>query len=107
MTHTPFRSWCPACVKARAKASHHRAAESEEKGVATVHIDYWFMRDGRGEESQTIAVMKDDDSKAFGAHSVPQKGNVKWVAERLAQDIADMGHSKKIIIKSDQEPAIK
>jgi len=51
--------------------------------------------------------MKDDDSKAFGAHSVPQKGNVKWVAERLVQDIADMGHSKKIIIKSDQEPANK
>jgi len=48
VTHTPFRSWCPACVKARGKASHHRAAESEEKGVATIHIDYWFMRDGRG-----------------------------------------------------------
>ena len=58
-------------------------------------MDYWFMRDVRGEGFQTIAVMRDDDTKAFSAHPVPQKGNVQWMAERLAQDIADMGHPKK------------
>ncbi len=107
ITHTPFRSWCPECVKARGKATGHPGCEDEERGVPRVHIDYWFMRDGRGEESKTIAVMKDDDTKAIKAHAVPHKGNVAWVAEMLAKDIEDMGHSKRIIVKSDQEPALK
>ena len=103
ITHTPYRSWCPECVMARGKATGHPMMAGENKGVPGCHVDYWFMRDGRGEESRTIAVLKDEETKALAAHVVPQKGNVEWVAERLAKDVDDFGHSKKIILKSDQE----
>ena len=103
ITHTPYRSWCPECVMARGKATGHPTMAEEEKGVPACHVDYWFMRDSRGEESRTIAVLKDAETKAIAAHVVPQKGNVEWVAERLAKDVDDFGHSKKIILKSDQE----
>ena len=26
-THIPFRSWCPHCVRGKAKSDHHRAGE--------------------------------------------------------------------------------
>ena len=31
-THTPYRSWCLECVKARGKATDHHVAEHEERG---------------------------------------------------------------------------
>ena len=77
-------------------------AEEEERGVPTIHIDYWFMRHKRGEDSKTIAVMKDDDTKALAAHVVPHMGNVEWVAEMIAEDIDGFEHSKRVILKSDQ-----
>ena len=39
ITHTPYRSWCPECVKARAKANPHMTQEKQDKAVATIHID--------------------------------------------------------------------
>ena len=108
LTHTPYRSWCPECVRARGKAADHVKQEDQEKSVPSIHIDYWFMRDGRGEESRTVIEMKDSESKAFAAHAVPRKGDFQWAAKKMVEDLADMGHGKsKVIIKSDQENAIK
>ena len=104
VTHCPYRSWCPECVKARGKASPHPSHKpAEERGVATVSMDYWFMRDGRGEVKTTVVVMKDDETRAFAAHVVPQKGSEGLIGKLLAKDIDDFGHSKKVRIKCDQE----
>ena len=84
LTHTPYRSWCPECVKARGRATDHVSAGGEDRAIPTVHVDYWFMRDQKGAELVTVAAVKDDATKAYAAHVVPQKGNVKWVAETLA-----------------------
>ena len=31
-THTPYRAWCPYCVKGRGKNTQHRAGEDEARG---------------------------------------------------------------------------
>ena len=106
VNHTPYRSWCPECVKGRAKDSFHRKAKEEEKAVPTMHLDYWFMRDRQGAELVPVATMKDDISKTFKAHIVPGKGNVKGVAQMLVKDIEKMGYTGVVNIKCDQEAAL-
>ena len=106
ITHTPYRSWCKCCVIGRGKADSHFKAESEEKAIAGVHLDYWFMRDVQGGDSMPVLVAKDDETKAFAAHVVFQKGNVEWVADRVVEDLEKFGHSAKVCVKTDQEPAL-
>ena len=105
--HVPFRSWCSHCVMAAAKASpHRRDADEEADAVPHHHVDYWFMRDCKGAESTPVVVIKDSDTKAFGAHACLAKGNIDWVAERLCEDVENFGHVGKIVLKSDQESAL-
>ena len=45
-THIPFRSWCPHCVRGKAKSDHHRAGEG--LGVSetpVVSFDYASIGD--------------------------------------------------------------
>ena len=108
-THVPFRSWCPHCVSAAAKASPHKkiAEEDQEKAIPCLHADYWFMRDDKAGESVPVIVVKDDETKAVGGHVVTIKGSVDWVAEKICEDIERFGHVGKIILKTDQENALK
>ena len=108
LTHTPYRSWCPECVKGRAKMSPHRKLNADsEKAIPTVHVDYWFMRDRRGSELVAVATLKDDLTKTYKAHVVSNKGNVDGVADQIVKDLEMIGYgTKKIIIKCDQENAL-
>ena len=107
ITHTPFRSWCPECVKARAKAyPHFSVKKDEQRTIPTFHLDYWFMRDRRGAELVPVATMRDDLSKAFKAHVVSGKGDVAGVAKQLARDIERLGYDGDIALKCDQEAAL-
>ena len=90
--HVPFRPWCRYCVAAAATASPHMRDMSREAGaVPEHHVDYWCMRDHEGAESVPVVVIKDSDTKAFGAHACLVKGNVDWVAERLCEDGGNFG----------------
>ena len=42
LTHLPFRSWCPHCVRGRAKEMHHTQQPKVEPGVDEFHLDYCF-----------------------------------------------------------------
>ena len=103
--HVPYRSWCPECVSAAGKASPHRQQSEEERAVPGHHLDYWFMRDGPSQDSVPVVVMKDASTKTFAAHVCQQKGNVEWVAERICEDLDNIGHPR-VSLKSDQEPAL-
>jgi len=106
INHTPFRSWCPQCVKARGRATHHKKHEEQEKAIPDFHIDYWFMRDHRGAELVPVANIKDGKSKTNKAHVVPGKGNAEGVAKKIVRDIEEMGYNGVISLKGDQENAI-
>lgn len=108
-THLPYRSWCPICVRGRAVGIAHRKNREGRSESEFPHIvfDYCFM--GREEEDETIAiqVMKDTRSKAWFAHVVPKKGIGHEHGVTMAlEDILLMGY-KKIILKCDNEPALK
>ena len=55
--------------------------------------------------AQRLVVMKDSMSKAICANVVPRKGDHEYAVMRAVQDIRSLGY-KRIILKSDQEPAL-
>ena len=49
LTHMPYRSWCPHCVRGRGKEmSHRRKKDLEEASVPEYHLDYCFPGDEDG-----------------------------------------------------------
>ena len=40
MFHSPYRNWCPVCVKARGKESDHRKSLDEPRGLSEYSFDY-------------------------------------------------------------------
>ena len=109
VSHLPFRAWCRHCVKGKAKGLPHRIKkERVEEQVPLVSIDYMFMHDKQkeGEErGMPILVMKDRKTRVVRARVVPQKGRNAYAIKILAGMIVSLGY-KKILLKSDQEPAV-
>ena len=64
--------------------------------------DSWEFKEG----SNPIGVMKDRPTGDLFTNVFPKKGRDEYAIRRVGQDLFFWGH-KKIIIKSDQEPAIK
>ena len=45
LTHLPYRSWCPHCVKGKAKRRHHRRKETNRvSGVPVISVDYMWLK---------------------------------------------------------------
>ena len=62
LTHLPFRSWCPHCVRGKSKGKPHRRAKEEPRELPTVALDYTFMHESQEkyeEEGMPILVAKD------------------------------------------------
>ena len=77
VTHLPFRSWCPHCVKGKAKGKKHESSK-EKSEIAQVSIDYMFMsssQEGSEEKGMPILVTKDRDS---GMVTGPEGGSTGW-----------------------------
>ena len=106
-THIPAKTWCPACVEGKlANAPHRKRTTDGDKTVPEVGLDYAFLREANSEESLTILVMKDRDSKMIFADAVEMKGRgLDGTVQRVVENLARLGH-KKVILRSDQEPAI-
>ncbi len=105
-THIPSQPWCPACVAGKKpNAPHKRQAEGEHL-VPEIGLDYAFLRESDSDETLTVLVMKDRDSKTIFADVVEMKGRgMKGTVENAVRNIARLGY-KKVILCSDQEPAI-
>ena len=130
-THIPFRSWCPFCVAGKAKANPHMSqGECQPCGVNIVSIDYAFLGDkappkeqeeGSSDEDAddeaeeatntkknlTVLVMRDRVTRYVTASVVPRKGDHPYTVQRVGTDITEVLGYKRVIIKSDQERAIK
>ena len=75
LTHVPFRSWCPHCVRGRGISDQHkRTKEKEDRGLPVVHMDYAFFRRKVGGRVAPTVVSKERKSGALAAHVVPYKG---------------------------------
>jgi hypothetical protein len=106
--HLPFRSWCPECVAGRRDNPPHTRRTEEERQVPEVMLDYAFVRRQHEQENVTVLVVKDRDSRALRGAVMRYKGVcLDESSERATDMIRGFGHTDKIIIKVDNEPALK
>ena len=109
-THLPSRSWCKYCVRGRGRSvSHHRVSGKEEEQIPTISVDYGFL--GTKDTPATelpVLVGRDRQSMAVWASPVPHKGAAEsdHGVDRLREWLNETGY-QRVIVKSDQEPAIK
>ncbi len=130
ITHNPYRTWCKWCIMGRALGEQHGAGHAS--GVPRIGVDYFFITSGgvkkrdelefpltpEGDELCSAARKKGDvvkcivvrcwETKNLFGHCIPCKGDDEehYVAGLVADDGEWLGHTK-IILKYDNEPAIK
>ena len=100
LTHIPFRPWCPACVKGKAKDKMSRRIQGDvaENLVPRVRLDYCFLTENletvegeHGEEDTTkaastgtVLVMQESECRSIWAYAVEHKGGSEnWVADQM------------------------
>jgi hypothetical protein len=108
-THLPYRSWCPICVQAKKRNPAHRHTTTgidNKKHIPVISVDYMYMNDNIEDKNNPILVVHDGESEGVWAIFARKKGESSYVKHRLANIIRRLGYAK-VIIKSDQEPAIK
>ena len=108
LTHVPYRSWCPHCVRGRGKEMNHDKKQKEHSALKEFAFDYCFPGDENGNKL-TILVGKERRTGMRMATVVPTKGSSgQFAVEKAEKFIRECGAgAEKILIKSDQEPAIK
>ena len=73
-----------------------------------IAMDYAFIRRDTEEESLTILVVKDRDSRALQATAMRMKGaSLEEAGEKATEALTNFGHTAgKLMIKCDNEPAM-
>ena len=104
--HANFRSWCPHCVRGRARDGPHHPTRRAADAIAVISFDYCFFKASAEAESEgsPILVMHDDVSKGVYAHVILQKGIqyplVDLVIQAVVRDIHSLGY-RRVIINDD------
>ena len=107
VSHLPYRSWCRACVAGRGRAFQHKAS-THESTVPVVSMDYLYFNERADGSGLPTVVLRDRHSKAIFSHLLPCKGTTGSTHPERAilKDLNFLGY-KKLVLKNDQEPAIK
>ena len=118
LTHTPYRAWCPHCVRARGRNTPHRSRNEElQQGeVPRIALDYFFMSTvDEAAHSNPLIVMVDEATgdkyaRAVGRKGAGVAGELDWVVKDMSDELKSWGHtggqSGHIVLKSDGEPSI-
>ena len=107
--HTPYRNWCPICVKAKGKSlDHQRKVETNPSGYSEYSFDYGFPGDEFGFKL-TVLGRKERRTGMRFATAVPTKGaSGKFSSDKVLQFMEELGDkASKVMVKTDQEPSIK
>ena len=99
---------CPICVQARKRnpAHKHKSANESSKYIPVISMDYMYMNETMDENNNPILVVHDSVSEGVWAVFAKRKGDSAYIMHKVANVINRLGYSK-IIVKSDQEPAVK
>ncbi len=105
--HIPYRNWCPICVQAKGRDMDPNPSDRDRK-VSEYSFDYCFPGDEFGYKL-TALVGKERLSKNWMATAVPHKGSSgKFAVDKCLEFMDEMGdRESRIIVKNDQEPAMK
>ena len=103
LTHLPYRSWCPHCVRGKGKTMDHRQAGSGDPRGLQFHGSKTDVT------TRCIVVAKDYSSKSVVASVVPVKGSShEFPAKRMNAFIRELGlEAQDLVLRSDQEPALQ
>ena len=74
LTHLPYRSWCPHCVRAKGKDMDHRKGGDKQKGLAEFAFDYCFPGNELGYKL-TVLVGVEKGTGMKMASVLPSKGS--------------------------------
>ena len=124
-THTPYAAWCPHCNAARAVRRNHarikqrahitKDVDEDKDGPVKTSMDYMYLYERKGPYQDERAnpphmVMTEHRFGRGWAYRVPNKGihnEASWLPKKLLQDLDNTGlQDVRIIVKTDQEPAI-
>ena len=108
LTHLPYRSWCPHCVKAKKRnPSHRRIGKEGKRNIPVISMDYMFVNNKGEDHANPTLVIKDHWRGGVWAFMVIRKGSqTTYISQRVAKIISSLGY-REVVIKCDQEPAIK
>jgi hypothetical protein len=107
VSHSPYRSWCRACVAGRGRSEAHYSVTDDERAIPEYAIDYGYMCEP-GNENRATPILFGRDSKFSWTDSdaLPSKGVVhEYNIEVLVRNVVNLGFPR-LLSKSDQEPAI-
>ena len=111
LTHLPYRSWCPHCVKGKAERRHHRKRlRSRISSIPGISVDYIWLKGKKGDgddenKGNPILVMRCSQSKLTWSKVVLRKGVEPYSVKFACDMMAFSGH-RKVILKSDGESSI-
>ena len=120
LTHLPYRSWCPHCVRGRGRnCPHHQGVKDKhdkEAMVPRVALDYFFLNEeDKVKETNPMMVMKEEASGEAYARMVEHKGlregeDGTWIVSDILAELRSWGHrggeGGHLILKSDGESSI-
>ena len=101
VTHVPFRSWWPYCVRGRGRNTPHknRGGQREGRGVPKVSMDYFFMsRADDAASANPLLVMVDEGTGERYARAVGKKGlgafgEMDWLVKDMAEELRSWGYT--------------
>ena len=104
--HLPCRGWCSVCVRAKGKDLDHRSDPLKERSVP--EYSFAFPDDEFGHKT-AVLVGKERMSGLVSAAAIPVKGSEgRYTLDKVLDYLAEAGDMEgRIIVKSDQEPAVK
>lgn len=107
ISHVPYRNWCRACVAGRGRAYSHRPS-TQTSSTPVVSMDYLYFNEPSSGSSLPTLVLRDGMSKAIFSHLLPAKGTQAsaYPERAVLKDLHFLGY-RRVILKHDQEPAIK
>ena len=120
LTHVPYRSWCPICVRARGrKMPHYRRKERHDEvgmRIPRISMDYFFMskHDEEAKENPVLVVLNEETNeryaRATGRKGIGTEGVMEWLVRDVSEELKSWGHAGgtggHIILKCDGEKAM-
>ena len=113
VTHLPYAVWCRHCVACRGRNLPHRRVRPlpAEDVMPVVSMDLAHVRRHDADNKLPFIVIRDHKTRVTFAHLLKGKSTVvaeysEYVANALLDDLRFLDR-KKLILKSDQEPAMK
>ena len=107
LTHLPYRNWCRHCVRGRGKEAAHRTGTGEIGDHPEFHFDWCFPGEEEAGKTLTVLVGRMRGTRMTMSSVSPSKSTGEFIARRIMAYLRECGcELAKIVVKTDQEPAI-